>query len=105
MTHIAKATLAALLIAMPITAALAKEKVSISCFYESGQNQNQKISDYTIVNLHGPKVPKGTVIHFTLNAVPGKQYTATAPKDLDKMDDFSTGGTYPAGGCDAWWEK
>ena len=105
MSHIAKFTLIALALAVPATGVQAKEKVSISCFYESGQNQNQKISDYTIVNLHGPKVPKGTVIHFTLNAAPGKQYTATAPKDLDTMDDFSTGGTYPSGGCDAWWEK
>ena len=104
MQSIWKAALVPLLIALP-TSALAKEKVQISCFYESGVNQGQKISDYTIVNLHGPKVPKGTVIHFTLTAAPGKEHTATAPKDLDTMDEFSTGGTYPAGGCDAWWEK
>jgi hypothetical protein len=93
------------LVALAASAAQAKEKITVSCFYESGQNQNQKISDYTIVNMHGPKIPKGTVIHFTLNAVAGKEYTATAPKDLDVMDDFSTGGTYPPGGCEAWYEK
>ncbi|MFZ1007534.1 MAG: hypothetical protein WAN65_11890 [Candidatus Sulfotelmatobacter sp.] len=93
------------LVALAVPAAQAKEKVSVSCFYESGQNQTQKISDYTIVNMHGPKIPKGTVIHFTLNAAPGKEYTATAPKDMDVMDDFSTGGNYPPDGCTAWWMK
>jgi hypothetical protein len=97
--------LALIALVAPISAAQAKEKVNVSCFYESGQNGNQKISDYTIVNMHGPKIPKGTVITFTLDATPGKTYTATAPKDLDVMDDFSTGGTYPTSGCTAWWEK
>ncbi len=97
--------IALIALAAPITAAQAKDKVSVSCFYESGQNGNQKISDYTIVNMHGPTIPKGTVISFTLNAAPGKTYTVTAPKDLGVMDDFSTGGNYPAGGCDAWWMK
>ena len=96
--------LAVISLATPFSAAQAKEKVSVNCFYELGQNQTQKISDYTIVNMHGPKIPKGTVIHFTLNAVAGKEYTATVPKDLDVMDDFSTGGNYPPGGCQAWWE-
>jgi hypothetical protein len=100
-------TLGLTLIALvaPISAAQAKEKINVSCFYESGQNGDQKISDYTIVNMHGPKIPKGTVITFTLDAAPGKQYTATAPKDLDVMDNFSTGGNYPSGSCEAWWMK
>jgi hypothetical protein len=93
------------LAALAVPAAQAKEKVAVSCFDESGQNQNQKSSDYTIVNMHGPTIPKGTVISFTLMAAPGKTYTVTAPKDLGVMDDFSTGGTYPSGGCDAWWMK
>jgi hypothetical protein len=92
-------------LAAAISAAQAKEKVSVSCFYESGQNGNQKVSDYNIVNMHGPTIPKGTVVSFTLSSAPGKTYTVTAAKDIAAMDDFSTGGNYPMGDCTAWWMK
>jgi hypothetical protein len=101
MSTVAKLALVALALVIP-AAAQAKEKIKVGCFYESGTENGKPISRYNIVNMHGPSIPKGTVVSFS---VAGKTYTVTAPKDIEAMDDFSTGGTYPMGSCDAWWEK
>ena len=105
MPHASSLTLAAALAALVAPAAQAKEKVSASCFYESGQNGNKTVSDFEIWNMASFAMPKGTVVMFTSTGAPGKTFTATAPKDIAPQDSFPSGGTIPSGTCSAYWMK
>jgi hypothetical protein len=105
MLRIANFTLLLVALAAPASAAAAAEKMRLMCMYESGQSGDQKISDYAIANTGTVIVPKGTMISFITTGAPGKTFTVKAPQDLAPQDSFSTGGTYPAGGCQAWWTK
>ncbi len=91
--------------AFAATGAQARTKVDAGCFYESGQKNNQTISDYTIWNTAGFVMPKGTIVTFTTTGAPGKTFTAKAPSDIAPQDSFSSGGTIPPGSCSASWEK
>ncbi len=95
----------ALALVFPAAASAAQQKVTTSCFYESGQNGNQTISDYTIWNTASFPIPKGTVVSYTTTGAPGKTFTAKAPNDIAPQDTFSSGGTEPMGNCTAWWMK
>lgn len=48
------------------SSAQAKTTMNASCFYESGQNGDKKISDYTIWNTASVPIPKGTVITYVV---------------------------------------
>jgi hypothetical protein len=91
--------------ALSATSTQAGTKVSASCMYESGQNGNQTISDFTIWNTASFAIPKGTVVTFTSTGAPGKTFTTKAPSDIAPQDTFSSGGTIPAGSCQASWVK
>ena len=84
---------------------MAKEKISASCFYESGVNNGHPVSDFEIWNTAKVAIPKGTVVSFTSSGAPGKTFTAIVPSDIAPQDSFSSGGTEPAGTCQAWWFK
>ena len=86
-------------------AAAAQQKVAASCFYESGVNNGKTVSDYEIWNTAAFPIPKGTVVSFTVSTAPGKTFTAKAPTDIAPHDSFASGGTQPAGTCQAWWMK
>jgi hypothetical protein len=100
-----KLYLCAVLAAFAATSAQAGTKVSAACMYESGQNGNQTISDFTIWNTASFPIPKGTVVTFTSTGAPGKTFTTKAPKDIAPQDTFSSGGTIPSGSCSASWVK
>jgi hypothetical protein len=100
-----KLYLCAVLAAFAATSAQAGTKVSAACMYESGQNGNQMISDFTIWNTASFPIPKGTVVTFTSTGAPGKTFTTKAPKDIAPQDTFSSGGTIPSGSCSASWVK
>ena len=91
--------------AIPASASAGQLKVTTVCFYESGQNGNQKVSDYTIWNTASFPIPKGTVVSYTTTGAPGKTFTAKAPSDIQPQDTFSSGGNEPSGNCTAWWFK
>ncbi|GEM_PF-3559072 len=90
------------LVSVPASAAT---KVSAACFYESGQNGNRTVSDFSIWNTASFPIPKGTMVTFTSSGAPGKTFTARAPKDIAPNDAFSSGGTIPNGSCSASWSK
>lgn len=92
-------------LALVSNSAQAKTKVDAACFYESGQNGDQKISDYTILNTASFPIPKGTVITFTTSGAPGKTFTTTAKANVAPQDSFSSGGNIPIGSCSASWLK
>jgi hypothetical protein len=94
-----------LALVVPAAALAAQQKITTVCFYESGQNGNQKISDYTIWNTASFPIPKGTVVSYTTTGAPGKTFTAKAPSNIQPQDTFSSGGTEPPGNCTAWWFK
>lgn len=93
------------LTAFAASSAQAATKISIACMYESGQNGNQKISDFTIWNTTSAIIPKGTVVTFTSTGAPGKTFTTKAPTDIAPQDTFASGGTIPSGDCSAFWLK
>ncbi len=103
MSHMATAIV--VLAALTAVGANATTKVDAGCFYESGQRNNQTISDYTIWNTAGFVMPKGTIVTFTTTGAPGKTFTAKAPSDIAPQDSFSSGGTIPPGSCSASWTK
>jgi hypothetical protein len=105
MSNYRKLYLCAALAAVSATSAQGGTKVSAACMYESGQNGNQTISDFTIWNTAAFIIPKGTVVTFTSTGAPGKTFTTKAPKDIAPQDTFSSGGTIPAGSCQATWVK
>jgi hypothetical protein len=88
-----------------LPAAAAQQKVAASCFFESGMNNGKTVSDYEIWNTAAFPIPKGTVVSFTVSTAPGKTFTAKAPTDIAPQDSFASGGTQPAGACQAWWMK
>jgi len=85
--------------------AYAATKVSAVCMYVSGQNGNQKVSDYTIWNTSSDVIPKGTVVFFQTSGAPGKTFSAKTTDIVAPQDTFATGGSYPSGTCTAWWMK
>jgi len=105
MTRFGKICAGVAVAAFAIAPVHAATKVSAVCMYESGQNGNQKISDYTIWNTASFPIPKGTVITFQTTGAPGKTFTAKAADMVMPQDTFSTGGNYPSGTCTAWWMK
>ena len=98
-------TVALAVVAFAATSAQSATKVSPACMYESGQNGNQTISDFTIWNTANFPIPKGTVVTFTSTGAPGKTFTTKAPKDIAPQDTFSSGGNIPTGSCTAYWLK
>ena len=62
MSNCGKLYLCVALAAVSATSAQAGTKVSAACMYESGQNGNQTISDFTIWNTASFPIPKGTVV-------------------------------------------
>jgi hypothetical protein len=96
------AVAAASLMAAPVHAAT---KVSAVCMYESGQNGNQKVSDYTIWNSSSDMIPKGATVFFQTTGAPGKTFNVKTTDVVAPQDTFATGGNYPSGTCTAWWLK
>ena len=93
---------AACLIAAPVHAAT---KMSAVCMYESGQNGNQKVSDYTIWNTSSAVIPKDATVFFQTTGAPGKTFNVKTSDVVAPQDTFATGGNYPSGTCTAWWMK
>lgn len=105
MTRIARILLMPAVLALTISGAQAKEKITTSCFYESGVNNGKQVSDFSIWNTAKFPIPKGTAVSFTTSGAPGKTFTAKPSTDIAPQDEFSSGGTEPMGQCTAWWFK
>ena len=88
-----------------VSSAQAATKVDAACFYESGQNGNQTISDFTILNTASFPIPKGTLVTFTSSGAPGKTFTTRPSANIAPQDSFSSGGIIPIGSCSASWLK
>src|SRR5258708_35584606 len=79
-------------LALAVSGAQAKEKITTSCFYESGQDNGHTISDFAIWNMSSFPIPKGTVVSFTTSGAPKKVFTAKPDADVAPHDTFSSGG-------------